>query len=187
MGKCIWHWQWAVTGLEDWGNWGNVCVHLHLSQLLITLDWIITSISINRHKSRVLELGSSSALWTVSELRAHNTIFQISIKSKCWESSSLPGPGLTGVPSGRKVSQLQLSGPLGLMIFSISYLTFDFSKYKHFVLWLSIDFPIFPLQGLKGTQVQCHLAWCLAKFLHSRPGPPFQSRVSWNLGVLIKN
>jgi len=37
-------------------------VHLHLSQLLITLDWIITSISINKHKNRVLELGSSLAL-----------------------------------------------------------------------------------------------------------------------------
>lgn len=30
---------------------------------------------------------SSSPSWTVLERRAHNTIFQISIKSKCWESS----------------------------------------------------------------------------------------------------
>lgn len=35
---------------------------------------------------------SSSPSWTVLERRAHNTIFQISIKSKCWESSSRPLP-----------------------------------------------------------------------------------------------
>jgi len=129
MDKCIWHWHWAgTTGGRGWE-------HLHLSQLLITLDWIITSISINKHKNRVLELGSSLALWTVSELRAHNTIFQISIKSKCWES--LP-PFMFFYPSKQPTN-----GSFRSVDLYVSYLTFDFSKYKHFVLWLSIDFPQF--------------------------------------------
>lgn len=99
---------------------------------------------------------SSSPSWTVLERRAHNTIFQISIKSKCWESSAPPTTSPMPQPSS-----LSLAATLRLPIAALQRFftwhhrevvegdpvdllrfVFDFwlsrNTYKHFVLWHSI-------------------------------------------------
>lgn len=107
---------------------------------------------------------SSSPSWTVLERRAHNTIFQISIKSKCWESCPRPHPmlynplSLSFAPflsfSGRNPSTANCSAAFirmeasvrwargTLLIFYVSYLTFDFWKIYINILFYGIQLAL---------------------------------------------
>lgn len=124
---------------------------------------------------------SSSPSWTVLERRAHNTIFQISIKSKCWESSAPPATSPILQPSSTfSLFSLSLSLLLQpfdcqlqrcvsthgttvrwlrgtLLIFYVLYLTFDFLEIYINILFYGIQLV------RKGTQVHGPLMKCAAK------------------------
>lgn len=94
-------------------------------------------------------------LWTVLERRAHNTIFQISIKTKCWESC-LQLPVSPYSAGNSRPAYLPISKAVDLLQY-----VFNFWLFRNInISFYGIQLACLSNVTLKGTQVYSRQMFC---------------------------